>query len=121
MKKEVLNKFFETMIALLSDAASFASKQVPELCNEIIRYHTAAAYFYLAVQVISLAGAVWLIKRGIKMFEDDSYSDACVPMIGLGATSALVLMGCVVVTVAELIKLSFAPRLFLLDYFKTLL
>jgi len=115
MNQETLNQFVAQMTKLLEGGTAFAVKEVPAVCQEVLRY-----YFWYDVLAVALSATfaialcvltkVWADKAR----DNDGEKVVAVVIaacIGIGPITGICVNG------LDLIKLTIAPRLYLLEYF----
>lgn len=114
MNNEILNKFLLEMVKLLETAKDFAMAQAPEICREVIKYNTVMGGLWLSSAVVfGLVAYKW----GRKVFKNEEHSDAFVPVTIISGFLSILIFA---VNISDFIKVLFAPKLYLIEYFASL-
>jgi len=121
---ESLNEFIKLMVDTLKDAKQFAQSEIPALFKEIIQYHIAKESLYLGLTLLFMFLSYGVMTRSSARLEAGAPPEDVeglqffyyVPKFG-------VIPICLFVAIQHAVHLSqllIAPRLFLLEYFKSL-
>ena len=120
MEKELLNKFLATMLELLQDAKGFMEKEIPLICQEILKYNFYKSIIESAICTVLLLiviyGTVKLYKFTVKQ---DAANEPGPLIVGIPLTVCL-FFG-VVCNALDAVQIALAPRLYLIEYFTHLI
>jgi hypothetical protein len=109
MEKEALAKFIDTMTGLLNSAKDFTLEQAPEVMREIVVYHTALYALGVLIGLVLIAAGTYCLRRAFKEEQEI--------WLALGALPALFGPLFLVFCLPDLLKVTLAPKLFLIEYF----
>lgn len=115
--KEFLIKFANEMLTLLQDAKAFASQEIPELLKEVIVYGRAVNTFYILVGLAFFVVAGIFVRMALKTKSEDAQFGGSILALVVSVIGA----GFFFANLSQAIKAWFAPRLYLIDYFKEML
>lgn len=119
-----INEILTYLLDAVKTAEAFTVEQVPLLAQEIITYGIASNTACVIAGSVALWVGMFLGKRGVAE-NKKPYHEQNEPVIILGIMggTGLALGGlCVIaLSVGDLIKAIFAPRLYLIDYVSNLL
>ena len=115
-KNKLLDDFFTMLLNTLQPAKDFGAEQIPLVCKEYLAYNFYTALLCLVVGIILLPLGIFLYRKGCKMTE----TPACMPFFILGVLGMIVSGPIVITNAQEMIKIHYAPRVYLLDYVSVL-
>jgi hypothetical protein len=120
MDKTMLDKFMNEILTLLQTAKDFAVTQMPEVCEEVLRYNLYNSIFCVVANLLGLIGcylfARWLHKKAVA--EDNDYFHVFSFFTAIGAIFSL---GMLLSSLMNAFKITMAPRLYLIEYFSYLI
>lgn len=119
MEKELLNKFFQTMLDILQDAKSFMEKEIPLVCQEILKYNLYKSVIYSSLCGIAMSLTIYFSYKLFKFVAKDSPGDEAIPIFIGGFVSVFLLIG-TISNALEAIQIIVAPRIYLIEYFANL-
>ena len=117
MDKEILNKFLVEMAELLKSAKDFTIEQAPQVAREVLHYRLASSLLAFAVGLAVFLCSILFFKHVQNMMkEDNDWAPMHILSCSfLGGSAIFVLEN-----LDSIIKISLAPRLFLIEYFASL-
>ena len=102
-----------------SDIKNFSQEQLPLLANEIIRFAFWENLIFIILLIPAVIGCYWGCKAFCPRADVDGMREAPLGHI-IGGTCVLMLtLGCIIralIGVSELIQVSIAPRMYILEY-----
>lgn len=115
METEKLNELIGYLTDTIKSSGEYIKETAPEFINELVAYEVMTSWIF-----IWISGFVWLICS-ISFIAtlckcDSEDMGVCGFFFGVGLVSLIPL----VINIFDLIKISVAPKLFILDYLKTL-
>ncbi len=118
MKEELLQKALE----YLSNIEAFAVEQTPIFIQELLNYHLASNLVFLVTAILLGVTSYKCCAKLILLDKENDYDTDGELMVNLiiavfSGVFSIVLLGCS----ANLVKLLFAPRLFLIEELSKLL
>jgi hypothetical protein len=121
MQKEIITKFIQSMIVLLESAKDFAVEQIPQVAREIIHYTIATDSVAMALSILGYVGLyklyAYINKQALEAKKASIYN--WLDIYGWHFVTGILF---IVITVFfkeslfELLKATFAPRMFLIEY-----
>lgn len=124
MTQEVLTKFISEMCDLLKAAKDFTLEQAPKVAIEILHYRLAMAIVYMVIALIIGTLGFFLRKWAVKAYkENGERSNADMEFAWIFGWLAM-LVACPVmffINLIDLLKVTLAPRLYLIEYLSELL
>lgn len=113
MDKTVLDKFLNEMGELLKTTKDFTVDQAPQVAKEILAYSLVYSIFWVLSGFVLLFLCYKFFKFAQKLCErDDDYAPIFVFVVLFFVISSL----WTAVGMEHILKLYFAPRLFLIEY-----
>jgi len=124
MNEKIQAAFIEMLTNIqsaLTAAAEFSSEQIPLVLQEILLYHTWLYAAILAAGILCWIAAVLGIKFAARHWEK-IYRIDCEPGVVIGV-GVLIIAGVVLIvgSAVQLLKVTLAPRLFLIEYLANLI
>lgn len=123
VKEELLksaNEVVQFVQAGLQQGADFASEQAPLVVQEILRYGLVTNWLYLLFWVSVIVCTLRNVKTWIRHVENSC--DFELEYVYISAGIVLSLIGAISITclLPQALLVTFAPRLYLLEYIKAL-
>jgi len=113
-----LNSILTFVQSTGTQALDFAKQQTPLLIQEIIKYNLALHTFLLIMFSVFFAIAVYVTRYGFK-YQDTR--EGGVPCLMIGACASIFTFVGVAVNTVTLLKIYYAPRLFMIQYIMELI
>lgn len=98
------------LIEWLQDIRGFAAQELPELANELLRYHFYSDILIIVVCLLGIMAAKKINDIIIK--NDNDYLGFNIIPLTLG----LVALGALLISAAELIKITTAPKIYVVEW-----
>lgn len=117
---EILNLALRKAIDVASKTGEFVVEQTPDVVQQLIVFNTAAYATKLAIGVTITGALGWLIKKIIKHI-DDFEEFGIVTTFASGVGIVLMLMFSVIPNLFNLMKITLAPKVWLLEYAASLI
>jgi len=107
----------------VQQAKDFASEQIPLVVEEILMYSLVSEVLLVLIALAVMGGyglfVRWVIKN--KKLDDDADEGVaifCVIIFGVGGVAAAIALLCFISDMLDVIKIVFAPRVFVIEYLK---
>lgn len=124
MNEEITHKLQEQLIGLLEwldQAAEFVVEQAPLLVQELLTYHTLAGFYYvggLVLITLLFAG----IALGSQLRYDKTGSEGAEILGMTSVIFGLISLTCSIIAgsvwIPIIVKIKYAPRMFLMEYLR---
>lgn len=113
MKEEVYEKFASKALAYLENTEVFLKEQVPDYFRQLLTYYTIQYWVgFVVIFIFTVAAALFAYKQ-VKKEEYDK---------GFAAVLAVLLLllpsGFTVITFSKALKVTLAPKVFIVDYLR---
>lgn len=118
MNQEVLNKFIIEMTEMLGSMKGFAQNKLPAICSEVLVYNKVMSLLGILLSLIFLSCSYIFFSHWSEIAHNkyDNNETWWIPIIVFGAIGIIILLA----TLASAVKLYFAPKVFLLEYWTNL-
>ena len=117
--EEEMKKSVDIVLTYIQQGVEFAKEQAPLVAQEYLRYWTIVYWIWLGVFTLIFLALVWLwIKWKRADFGDDDAEAGCA--FGNIVLSCVSIVG-IGLMVSGLIKIHTAPRVYLLDWLRSML
>ena len=123
MNNEILNKFVEQMTKILESGSVFATKELPIICNEVLRFYFLYDVFAIGIMILCIFLSYYICNKfnikikNTKFKEDDSGDIIRVIIWFCYGVANIIFFISSCTYIIDLIKVIFAPRLYLLEFF----
>lgn len=134
MKQELIDELTKKALTYLNSAEAFASKEVPIYVNELLTFEIISNWVHLIFLLLGLLlcacvpyFVVKLCKQMVVECNENAtrvthekkclsdYSEVYVPVYGISALIAIVLVCVIYADTINLIKANYTPRVFLME------
>lgn len=125
MDKEIGKAVAREMLSLLRGTKAFVLEQAPDIMRQVLAWQAAEAAIYLATAIVLFALLPRTYRAAKKGWSEQYDSSGESGVMAVCASTAILVMGFVAVLCAHesiftLVKIHYAPKVFLIEYFARL-
>lgn len=104
------------IIESVTATANFLKGEIPLAVKELLTYYTALYALWFVVCAAGVCGGVWVFKKCYP--KCDPYGGSPAPELGCAGGAIAIIVGAVVgiATLADFLKITLAPRIWLIEY-----
>lgn len=122
--EEILNQYLTQILEWLQTSAGFMQKEIPVFVEELIRYKTAyiATSFFISL-FITFISCFIIVKYGSIAFRYNATEDEekYTPVVIISLFALIMFSILSIAFFNPFFKIIFAPRVYLIEYLRTLL
>lgn len=120
LAKELLDVVRGTKESVIK-GMQLASEQFPDLVEEILRFKLATAALEIIVALIFILGSVWTIIKAMKAHKKDEDADLPKIITLVAGVFGFITFAFLLEGVWNTLKITLAPKIFLIEYLSSLL
>ena len=121
MSEELLNDALRGVMETVRETKDFVLEQAPEIVQQLVTYHYIYSLCCVLAGVLFILLSVSLIGygvfNGIKCRWDDKKCEKYLPFIIIGCIASVPGIATFFVNLPYFLKVSLAPKVFILEYF----
>ncbi len=115
---EMMESYAEKLLAALESGANWLEGEIPLLAQEVLTYYTWESIALIAAGLALAVACFWLARRAVNYEAKDRWDDWVLAWGGGSAIAGIMSLVFLLVGVPQFLKVTVAPRLFLIEWLR---
>lgn len=118
---ETVKKLVDGLILAIQGTVNFVNVQLPDVVKQLLAYNAAMDWMWIIVGAVFMILATVMIIFSVKCYKNDNDNPICLVFGFIAFICLLIGIPMLLCNIPDLLKIYLAPKLYLLDYLKTLI